>query len=424
MPPASSPSLQRRFPRSNTNPKMPLSARVLAFLATLLALAVPAPAKWVGAWVSSQQLVEPHNLAPAPGLAGNTLRQVIHPTLGGTKARVTLSNVFGTTPLVVEGASIATAGEASAIEAGSLRPLTFGGSARVTIQPGTSMASDELAFEVRAFRRVSITLHTTADSSADKVTGHPGSRTTSFIQRGDAVSAAEFTELVTTDHWYYITTLEVWTDVPASAVVVIGDSIADGRGSTTNKNDRWPDNLARRLHAAGQTNIAVLNQGIGGNRMLKQGIGPTALQRFDRDVLAPPGVKWLIIAEGINDVGGNAGARKSGEGAAPTAEIIACYEQMIIRARAHGIKVIGSTLMPFEGFTAYHTPESEAERQAINTWIRTSGRFDAVIDFDQIARDPAHPARLSAATDGGDHLHLSAEGYRIIADGIDLALFK
>jgi len=205
---------------------------------------------------------------------------------------------------------------------------------------------------------------------------------------------------------------------------VLGDSITDGRGSTTNKNDRWPNLLAQRLRANPATaNIAVLNQGLGGNRLLRDGLGPNALARFDRDVLAVPGVRWVVVLEGVNDIGTAVAARSKGEPAATARDVIAAYRQIVTRAHSHGLRVYGATILPFEGFGAYSSAQSEADRQAVNQWIRTGGELDGVIDFDAIARDPAQPARLSAFVDGGDHLHPSAAGYRIMADAIDLSLF-
>jgi lysophospholipase L1-like esterase len=210
----------------------------------------------------------------------------------------------------------------------------------------------------------------------------------------------------------------------ASAVAILGDSISDGRGSTTDGNDRWTDNLARRLHAASPNSpIAVLNLALGGNRLLRDGVGPNALARFDRDILSQPHVKWLIVLEGINDIGNAAIARAKGEWAPTADDVILAYEQIIERAHAHGILVYGGTLMPFEGFKLYDTPEAEKERQRVNAWIRTSGRFDGVIDFDAVTRDPERPTRLSPQVDSGDHLHPSPAGYRIMAEAIDLALF-
>ena len=380
------------------------------------------PGKWVATWVSAQQLVEPHNLPPAPGLASNTLRQVIQPSLAGGSLRIIFSNAHGDGPLTIAAAAVARSNGGSAIEPGTNCALTFGGRPSVTIQPGAAMISDAARFEVRAFENLSVSAYCRA--VPQKVTGHPGSRTTSFIQKGEHVTDADFAEASSTDHWYLLAAVEVWADPAAIAIIVLGDSITDGRGSTTNGNDRWTNNLARRLHANPRTAcISVLNQGIGGNRLLRNGLGPSALERFDRDVLAVPGVRGLIIFEGINDLGTAVGARAKGEPAATAQDITDVYEQMIIRARAHGLVVYGATLMPFQGFKAYDTAGSEADRQSVNQWIRTSGKFDGIIDFEAMTRDPANPLRLSSAVDGGDHLHPSARGYQLMADGIDLGLF-
>jgi lysophospholipase L1-like esterase len=395
----------------------------LVFLSLTGALrAAPEGGRWVGTWVSAQQLTEPGNLPPAPGLAGCTLRQVIHPTLAGDRVRVTFSNVFGHRPLMIASAHLARSAGDSAIESGSDQPLTFAGAASVTIEAGASMISDAVPFKVDAGKNLAVTLYLQA-APAD-LTGHPGSRTTSFIQAGDAVAAPSLTDARRVDHWYLLGGVDVWTRKSAAAVVVMGDSITDGRGSTTNGNDRWPDDFARRLAGSPATaNVAVLNQGIGGNRLLRDGLGPNVLARFDRDVLAPPGVRWLIVFEGVNDLGTAVGARAKHAPAASAADIIAALRQIVVRAHAHGLRVYGATITPFEGFTAYSTPESEADRQKVNQWIRTSGFLDAVIDFDAAVRDPNHPARLAAAFDCGDHLHPSVAGHSELGRAVDLALF-
>ena len=404
---------------------LPRFSVLLLLLWATLRIAAAGPAtevNWVASWVSAQQLTEPGNLPPAPGLAGQTLRQVIQPTLGGSRLRVTFSNAYGEAPLTVSSAHVAAARVGSAIDPASGRALTFHGSPSVVIQPGTVMVSDDLPFAVQPFHNLAVSAF--LSSVPTHLTGHPGSRTTSFIQPGDAVSAPELPDAVRTDHWYLLSSLEVTAAPTATAIVIMGDSITDGRGSTTNQNDRWPNLLARRLHAnPASTEMAVLNQGAGGGRVLRDGLGTSALGRFDRDVLAVPGVRWLIVFEGVNDLGTAVSARAKGQPAATAHDLIAAYRQMILRARAHHIRVIGATIMAFEGFTAYDTPESEADRQTVNHWIRTSGEFDGVLDFDAITRDPKKPAKLSAAVDGGDHLHPSARGYQIMADAIDLTLF-
>lgn len=378
--------------------------------------------RWVATWVTAQQLTEKHNLPPEPGFVDATVRQKLRISIGGEKLRLRFSNQYGNAPLTLEEVQVAVSAGDGAIQPGSARALSFHGAAAVTIQPGAMVVSDPVDGPVAAMADLAVTLRTR--SAPADVTGHPGSRTTSYFSHGGAVDAVDLSDAKRVDHWYFLSEIDVWTGRPAAAVVVIGDSITDGRGSTTNGNDRWPDRLSRRLRADPATaDVAVLNQGVGGGRVLRDGLGTSALARFDRDVIAPPGVRWLIILEGVNDLGTAVGARARGEPATTARDLIAAYEQMIVRAHDHGIRVYGATIMPFAGFKAYDTPESEADRQAINHWIRTSGRFDGVIDFDAIARDPAQPARLSAAVDGGDHLHLSAEGYRIIAEAIDLTLF-
>jgi lysophospholipase L1-like esterase len=283
------------------------------------------------------------------------------------------------------------------------------------------MVSDPLSFDLPALSDLAVTIHLNDAPAA--ITTHPGSRTTSYLQSGDAVSAADLPKAGTVDHWYFLNGVDVSGGASAGSIVTLGDSITDGAKSTTNKNGRWPDTLARRLQQNKSTaQIAVLNQGIGGNRLLHDGLGPNALARFDRDVLAQSGVRWLIVLEGVNDLGTRANARTRGEQAATLEDMIGAYEQIILRAHAHSIRVYGATILPYEG-AFYFTPEAEADRQAINKWIRTSGKFDGVIDWDAATRDPQHPTHLSAAADSGDHLHPADAGYQIMGDAIDLKLF-
>jgi len=348
----------------------------------------------------------------------------VHVSIGGRRLRVRFSNAFGRSPLTLRAARVAVAGGGGACIPTTDRALTFGGRPSVTIPEGALIVSDPIDFGLAPLSDLAVTMYLKG-APAD-VTGHPGSRTTSYLQVGDAMSAPELSSAVRVDHWYFLSAVDVPADESPGAVAILGDSITDGRGSTTNGNDRWPDTLARRLRANTATaEVAVLNLGVGGNRLLHDGLGPNALARLDRDALAQPGVRWLIVFEGINDIGMAAGSRVKGEPAATAEDIIAAYEQIIERAHAVGIRVYGATIMPFEGFSysGYFTPEGEADRQKVNEWIRTSRRFDAVIDFDAVTRDPERPSRLSAAVDGGDHLHPSAAGYRIMADAIDLALF-
>jgi lysophospholipase L1-like esterase len=386
--------------------------------------AVSVQTRWVATWATAPQATEPANLPPAPGFSDTTLRQIVHVSIGGRTLRVRFSNAFGRTPLTIQAACVARAAGGHAIDPAADAVLTFAGHASVSIPEGASMVSDPANLEVAALSELAITIY--VRGAPDVVTGHPGSRTTSYFQAGNAVSAATLSAAVPVDHWYFLAGIEVdATGRPASALAVLGDSITDGRGSTTNGNDRWPDVLSRRLRGAKATSdIAVLNLGIGGNRLLRDGLGPNVLARLDRDVLAQPGVRWLIVFEGINDIGTALAARAKGEPFATSDDVIGAYRQIVARAHAHGIRVFGGTIMAFEGFGMYFTPDIEAERQAINAWIRTSGWFDAVIDFDRMTRDPGQPTRLSGAVDGGDHLHPSAAGYRLMGEGIDLRLFR
>ena len=384
----------------------------------------PAAGRWVASWVTAQQLTEPRNVPPAPGFSAATVRQKLMASLGGNALRVRFSNAFGNAPVTIDAAAIAVSTGESTIDPASSRALGFGGQSSVTIQPGAQWISDSVDWRVPPLAQLAVTMHTTGAPS--DVTGHPGSRTTSYFDyEGAALDAPALTGSTTVDHWYFVSGVDVRTSAAdAAAIAILGDSITDGRGSTTNGNDRWPDRLSQRLRANSATaHVAVLNQGIGGNRVLRDGLGPHMLARLDRDVLAQPGVQWLVILEGINDLGTAADARARGEAAATAADLIAAYDQVISRARDHGLEVYGATIMPY-GECFYYSEQGEADRRAINDWIRNSGRFDAVIDFDAVVRDPADPRMLRAEVDSGDHLHLSAAGLKHIADSIDLSLFE
>ena len=374
---------------------------------------------WVGTWSTAQQLVEPHNNPPSPGLSNNTLRQIVRVSLGGDSLRVKFSNEFSKNPVKMNAVRIALSAGGGAIDTFTDKELKFNGKSEVTIEPGVAVTSDPFHFEMEPRSDLAITIYF-GDTSPD-VTGHPGSRTTSYILIGNKVSAEDFSGAVTTDHWYIIDDIDVLTPESVAAVVVVGNSITDGRGSGTNKQNRWPDELARRLQEnAGTELVAVLNHGIGGNCVLRECLGPSALSRFDRDVLGARGVRWLIIFEGINDIGQAQGADGSEKVAN---DLITAYEQMIDRAHAEGILVFGATLMPF-GDSFYDSPEHEAARTKVNEWIRNSGRFDAVIDIDKALRDPENPSRLLSSADTGDHLHPNETGHRMIAEAVDLSLFK
>ena len=365
---------------------------------------------WVGTWSGAPQLTESANLPPA-SLSNSALRQVVHVSRGGSQVRVRLSNEFGNGPVTLKSAHVAVCNAApvnSSIDTASDRALAFSGNAGVTIAQGQAVWSDSLDFTLAALSNLAVTVAFGATPS--NVTGHPGSRTTSYLQSASSnVSAASMSSALTTEHWYILSGVDVLTD--ARAVVALGDSITDGRGSTTNGNDRWPDALARRLQSSGNTKVAILNQGIGGNTVTSGGLGPTASSRFSRDVLGQTGVRWVIVFEGVNDIGSGVSA----------ASITSAYDSMIAQARAKGLRIYGGTITPF-GANAYYTAAHENVRQSVNTYIR-SGKFDGFIDFDAAVRDSSNPPKLQAAYNSGDGLHLNPAGYQKLADTVNLALF-
>jgi lysophospholipase L1-like esterase len=398
---------------------------VIAVLAVLTALVVgasghPPASHWVATWTSMPQLTEPANLPPAPYTGADrvldnaSLRQTAHVSAGGPRIRLRFSNAFGGAPLPLSAVSVARpldgrAGVSSVVP-GSVLPVTFHGKPSTTIPTGAQVVSDPLPFPVRPFENLTVTTYLAHGQGSLSITSHPGSRTTSYLVPGNQVTAADLAGATPVDHWYFLSGIEVLS--PASAVAVIGDSLSDGRGSTTNGNDRWPDVLASRLSSA------VVNEAAGGNRVLQDGLGPNVLARLDRDLLAQSGVSWAIVFEGVNDIGTAAPA----SAASTAADLIDAYDQILTRAHAADIRVYGATLTPFGGNEAYDDPLREAARTAVNAWIR--GHFDAVLDFDRVVRDPAAPTRLLPAYDVGDHLHLNPAGYRALGTSVPVSLFR
>ena len=373
---------------------------------------------WVGTWGNSPQLVEHRNLPPSPGLTSNTLRQVAQVSIGGKRLRLHFSNAFGTSPVTINSVHIAVSAGRSAIKPDTDRALMFQGKPSVTIPAGESVVSDPFDFNLAPLSDVAVTIDFGGTSPA--VTGHPGSRTTSYLEAGDEVSAPAMPKAARTVHWYILTGIDVEANDSSAAIVMLGDSITDGRGSGTDRNDRWPDDLARRLQAdKNLSDIAVLNAGIGGNCVVHGGLGPTALSRFNRDVLSQNGVRWLIVFEGVNDIG----TSRDSDSATVATNIIAAFEKFIDLAHARHIRVYGATITPFGG-SFYDSLAHEAARQTVNHWIRNSGKFDAVIDFDAVMRDPRRPLHLLRTADSGDHLHPNERGYRMMADAINLKLFE
>jgi lysophospholipase L1-like esterase len=403
-------------------------------LAALLALtplcvhAAPCTPQWVAGWASSQMVPTGDNALPAGSFGGASLRQIIRPSVSGTGLRIRLSNAFGTAPLRIDGATLARAVKAgsAAIDPASLIALRFDGQAGVTIPAGAEYLSDPVDLPVHAFDDLAITLHYAQDPQGQ--TSHPGSRATSWLLAGDHLADADLPGAKAFQHWFTLSGLEVSRCEAPRAIVALGDSITDGHGATDDANDRWTDDLARRLEAdPALRGLAIVNQGIGGNRLLHDGLGPNALARLDRDVLVQPGAAWVVVLEGINDIGTLTRDAPVDEAAhqALVAQLIGAYRQIVARAHGRGIKVAVGTVLPFMGNAYYHPDaRNEADRQAVNRWIREKGHVDAVVDFDQAMRDPAQPGRLLPAYDSGDHLHPSPEGYRAMAQSVPLAIFR
>lgn len=407
--------------------------RRLFVLACSLALAVLAAAQrpaahWVGTWAASQMAASANEELPVAAGQPFTLRDIVHVSLGGRRLRLRLANDFGPAPLHVVAAHIARVRSRATgeIDTATDRAVTFAGRAAVTIPAGAEYLSDPVAFPLSPRSDLAVTLVLAAPPA--RATDHSGAHETSFIAEGEQAAAPSLTQAHVVEHWYFLAAVDVLAPPAARAVVCLGDSITDGHASTLNGNDRWPDDLAARLQRAAATReVGVLNEGIGGNRLLLDGIGANALARFGRDVLEQAGTRYLIVLEGINDLG-----VLTREHPVPAAEhermvrrILAAYEQIILRAHAHGMKVMGATITPDGGPSYYHPgPASEADRQAINAWIRARGHFDAVADFDRAVRNPAHPDRMLPAYDSGDHLHPSPAGYRAMAAAIPLKFFS
>ncbi|AXI77218.1 SGNH/GDSL hydrolase family protein [Peterkaempfera bronchialis] len=391
-------------------------------------------AHWVGTWAAMPQLTEPSNMPPAPFtqdsavMVDTTLRQTVHVSVGGNHIRLRISNAFGGAVLPVTAVSVALpAGGApgtGAIQAGTAHRLTFQGRSSVSVPAGAQALSDPLDFPLQPDSNLTVTIYLASGQASTSITSHPGSRTTSYMLAGDHLSDTSLAGATTADHWYFVSGVEVWSKAKTSAAVVLGDSLTDGRGSTTNGNDRWPDQLLKRLKAGPQTAAtALLNQAAGGNRLLNDGLGPNGLARLDRDVLAQSGVDWLLVFEGVNDIGTAEATQAAQRQVA--ADLIAAYEQIIARAHAQGIRVYGATITPFGG-NDYDDPSGyrELARQTVNTWMRTSGRFDSLIDFDRAARDPQNPRQLRPTLDVGDHLHFNPVGYQALAEAVPTTLFQ
>jgi lysophospholipase L1-like esterase len=426
-----------------TRTRHPLAIGVITLVAFALTVDLTRAQQaehWVGTWATAP-VARPQNpppppaplvppaagspaappAAPAPMIhfTNQTLRQIVRTSIGGRRARLVVSNAFGTAPVTIGAAALAVREKDAAI--GNARALSFSGRPTMTIPAGATVFTDPVDLAVPALGDLAIDLYLPGTTNVPSpLAFFGGALQTSYIsETGNHAGASSFPVVATTRSWFLAARVEVLAPASTMAVVTYGDSITAGSQSTADTNNRYPNHLARRLQSS-PAPLAVLNAGIGGNRVLSEGAytaGINALGRFDRDVLMQTGVSHVIVLEGINDIG------NARENPTPTAEdLIAGHKQLIERAHTRGIRIIGATLTPFEG-AGYYTAVGEAKRQALNQWIRSSGAYDGVIDFDKATRDPANPGRFLAAYDSGDHLHPSDAGYKAMGDAIDLGLF-
>jgi lysophospholipase L1-like esterase len=390
---------------------------------------------WVGTWATAvverapapprpAQADAPRPQGPPPVVLTNvTLRQIVRTSIGGDRVRVVLSNVYGRAPLRVGAAAVGLRGKDSAITAGSGHALTFGGAKETMISAGAILVSDPAPLKVPPLSDLVVDLFLPGDGTSGSLTVHNGARQTNYVsQAGNHAGAADLPVASTTTSWFFLSRVEVSAPTANGVVVTLGDSITDGYNSTNDKNSRWPDHLAARLLSPrNNLRFGVLNVGIDGNKVLRDGLGVSALARLDRDVLVQTGATHVVVLEGINDVG-----LARGDPRATAPELIAGHRQLIARAHALGLKIYAGTLLPFEGTTIpdYYTPVGEQTRQAVNAWIRTSGEYDGVIDFEAAVKDPKQPSKILAEYDSGDHLHPGDAGYAAMAAAVDLKLFK
>ena len=390
-------------------------------------------AEWVQTW-GAAPLPPSAAMGPFPAtpeFANQTIRQTIRVSVGGPRVRLRLSNEYGTKPLTIGAVRVALADEKGNVRSGTSRQVLFSGKPTASVPPGSPYLSDPIDLPVSALSSLSISIYVPDDTGP--CTCHATGLQTAFVSDAGDFTDKAFTPARTMEFRAFLSGIEVETAGAGRALVVVGDSISDGAGSTLDANQRWPDHLANRLNAKGAPGWGVVNMGISGNRVLGDGAGESALARFDRDVLSTAGVKMVILFEGVNDLGISYG-RFEGEmaevvkslasGSKATAEsMIAGYRQLIARARARGLKVLAATILPYGG-AMYYSEEGEAVRQAINTWIRTGGEVDGVLDFDAVVRDPAKPNQIKDGFHSGDYLHGSDAGYAAMAASVDLSLFK
>ncbi len=374
--------------------------------------------QWVGTWAASPMQADGINIRLFSSV---TMREVVHISAGGTLIRLRFTNEFGYDPLTIADAHVALSAGGSSIQPGTDHAVTFGGSASVNIPPGGAIFSDPVALAVAPLADVAVSFYLPPQIMRAE-TYHSFADQDNFVSDGPASNAPELPQATTLASWYFFDGIDVATAPGSRAVVTLGDSITDGAHSTHNANRRWPDVLAARLSQdPNLAHIAVLNEGIGGNRVLNETTGPSAISRVDRDVLAQSGARYVIVLESINDIGRLAHVQVPWD-AITAPQLEWGLKQIADRAHEHGLKIIGATLTPYGG-AGYYSDAGEQVREAVNDWIRSSGVFDGVVDFDKITRDPQNPKAFNPPYDSGDHLHPSDAGYKAMGEGIDLTLF-
>jgi lysophospholipase L1-like esterase len=382
---------------------------------------------WVSAWGTAQQLAVPARAFPSRDtyplkVTGQTVRMVARVTLAGKAVRVALSNSFGYAPVRIDSVTLARQASGASVRPGTSRNLTFGGSAAVVLAPGAQIYSDAIAYDVPAQADLVVSLYVAGDSGP--TTAHPIGLRAAWMAPGDQVAAEQLHDASQFRSYLWLAGIDVLAAPRAATLVAFGDSITDGYSTTPDADMSWPSILARRLGAQrGMAPRSVINMGISGNRVLREGAGSSALARFDRDVLSRPGVRWVLLLEAINDISLSSIAALPASEKATAEDLIAGYRLLIGRAHLHGLSIIGGTLTPFEGVPTY-SETGEHMRQTVNRWIRDSGEFDAVVDFDAATRDASAPTRLRAQFDSGDHIHPNDSGNKAMAEAIDLKFFK
>ena len=360
-----------------------------------------------------------------PVVNAQTVRQIVRVSVGGSQVRIRLSNLFGNVPITLGPAHIALHASGADTVPGSDHVLLFNGKPTVTIAKGESVLSDPVKMDVKPLQELAVSLYAPPEAQYHASTTHNAGQATAYLtESGDATAATQFPQGETSGARFFLTDVEVSGPAATATVVAFGDSITDGVGSTQDANMRWPDDLAERLQAdAKLSSIGVANAGIAGNHILHDGIGPSALSRFDRDALDKPGVRWIVLLEGINDIGGSGYAWEAKDKISAQ-QLIDGMKTLIARAHARHVKIYGATMTPYGGSGwPYHSVAGEKTREEVNEWIRHGGAFDGVVDFDQVIRDPSAPEKMLPAYDSGDHLHPNSAGYRAMAQAVDLTWF-